>query len=123
MIGAGFSGLDMAIKLKEIGMKFTILEKSSKLGGTWWDNQYPGAACDVPSHLYSLSYYLNPWWTRAFSRQVEIREYLHVLVRKIDKASNVYNKINIVGIARIDFTFFVSASTYHLKKLALRSLF
>ena len=68
IIGAGFSGLDMAIKLKEIGVHFTILEKSSQLGGTWFDNQYPGAACDIASHLYSLSYYLNPWWTRAYSR-------------------------------------------------------
>ena len=54
IIGAGFSGLDMGIKLKEIGVRFTILEKSSNLGGTWFDNVYPGAACDVASHLYSL---------------------------------------------------------------------
>ena len=52
IIGAGFSGLDMAVKLKEIGVNFTILEKSGNLGGTWWDNIYPGAACDVASHLY-----------------------------------------------------------------------
>ena len=56
IIGAGFSGLDMGIKLKEIGVRFTILEKSSNLGGTWFDNVYPGAACDVASHLYSLRY-------------------------------------------------------------------
>ena len=72
----------MAIKLKHIGVKFTILEKASKLGGTWWDNQYPGAACDVASHLYSLSYYLNPFWSRAYSRQEEIRTYLQDLANK-----------------------------------------
>ena len=66
IVGAGFAGLDAGVKLKEMGMKFTILEKSSRLGGTWWDNQYPGAACDIASHLYSLSYYLNPWWSRAY---------------------------------------------------------
>ena len=54
IIGAGFSGLDMGIKLKEIGVRFTILEKSSNLGGTWFVNVYLGAACDVASHLYSL---------------------------------------------------------------------
>ena len=52
IIGAGFSGIDAAIKLKNLGIPFVIIEKSEKLGGTWWDNQYPGAACDVPSHLY-----------------------------------------------------------------------
>ena len=54
IIGAGFSGIAMAVKLKELGVKFRIIENDKKLGGTWWENQYPGCACDVPSHLY--------WW-------------------------------------------------------------
>ena len=52
IIGAGFSGIAMAIKLKELGIKFRIIEKDKKLGGTWWQNQYPGCACDVESHMY-----------------------------------------------------------------------
>merc|ERR1711976_1123125 len=89
IIGAGFSGIDAAIKLKNLGIPFVIIEKSEKLGGTWWDNQYPGAACDVPSHLYSLSYYLNPWWTRAYSRQEEIRAYLEDVVSKFGLRSYI----------------------------------
>ncbi len=55
IVGAGFSGLCMGIKLLEAGMKsFLIIEKSSDIGGTWWDNRYPGCACDIPSHLYSF---------------------------------------------------------------------
>jgi len=90
IIGAGFSGLDMGIKLKEIGVRFTILEKSSNLGGTWFDNVYPGAACDVASHLYSLSYYLNPWWTRAYSRQEEIKAYLEDVAHKFGLHSYIH---------------------------------
>ena len=52
IIGAGVSGIAMAIKLKEIGVKFKIIEKEKKLGGTWWLNQYPGCECDIASHLY-----------------------------------------------------------------------
>ena len=52
IVGAGFSGIGMAIKLNEIGVKYRIIEKGPRFGGTWWDNQYPGCACDVPSHLY-----------------------------------------------------------------------
>ena len=56
--------------------RYTVLEKSSSLGGTWHDNTYPGCACDVPSHLYSYSFYPNPAWSRNYSRQREILEYL-----------------------------------------------
>ena len=52
IIGAGVSGICAAIKLKEIGVKFRIIEKYTELGGTWWQNQYPGCGCDVHSHLY-----------------------------------------------------------------------
>ncbi len=62
IVGAGFSGLGAAKKLLEVGISdILILEKASRLGGTWHENRYPGIACDVPSHLYSFSYYLNPW--------------------------------------------------------------
>ena len=52
IIGAGYSGICMAVRLKQMGIKFRIIEKAEKLGGTWWENQYPGCTCDIPSHLY-----------------------------------------------------------------------
>ncbi len=83
VIGSGFSGLGMAIKLKEAGMHaFVILEKAAQPGGTWRENTYPGCACDVPSHMYSFSYERNPDWSRAYSSQLEIFEYLKACVEK-----------------------------------------
>ncbi len=77
IVGAGFSGLGLAIRLKRQGMDdFVILERASEVGGTWRDNTYPGCACDVPSHLYSFSFAPNPNWTRTYSPQGEIQAYL-----------------------------------------------
>ena len=77
ILGAGVSGLCMGIELKRAGIdSFTIYEKSDRVGGTWYDNSYPGAGCDVPSHLYCYSFEPNPDWTRKFSLQPEIRRYL-----------------------------------------------
>ncbi|WP_049793925.1 flavin-containing monooxygenase [Hoyosella subflava] len=76
VIGSGFSGLGAAIKLKELGThSFIVLERGHEVGGTWRDNTYPGAACDVPSQLYSYSFALGDW-SRSFSRQPEIQAYL-----------------------------------------------
>ena len=77
ILGAGISGLCTGIALKRAGIhSFTIYEKSDRLGGTWYDNSYPGAACDVPSPLYSFSFEPNPGWSRMFSPQPEIQRYL-----------------------------------------------
>lgn len=77
IIGAGFAGLGMAIRLKRSGRDdFIIIERAGDVGGTWRDNHYPGIACDVPSHLYSFSYLPNPDWTRVFSPGDEIWAYL-----------------------------------------------
>ena len=77
VIGAGFSGICMGIKLKERGeQRFRIVEKSAGIGGTWYENTYPGASCDVPSHFYSYSFRPNPDWSRAYSPSAEIRRYL-----------------------------------------------
>lgn len=76
IIGAGMSGLCMGIKLLERGVEdFLVLEKSAALGGTWNDNTYPGACCDVPSVLYSFSFAPNPDWSRKFSPHYEIKAY------------------------------------------------
>ena len=83
IVGTGFSGLGMGIKLKEAGIEsFTILERANDVGGTWRDNNYPGCACDVQSHLYSFSFEPNPNWTRMFARQPEIKAYLQHCARK-----------------------------------------
>ena len=77
ILGAGFGGIGMAIKLTERGRDdFLILEKAADLGGTWRDNTYPGCGCDVPAHLYSYSFAQNPDWTRTYARQPEILAYL-----------------------------------------------
>jgi cation diffusion facilitator CzcD-associated flavoprotein CzcO len=77
IVGAGFAGLCMGIRLKQAGFHdFTILEQSGGLGGTWRDNHYPGAACDIPSYLYSFSFEPNPRWSRSFGEQAEILQYL-----------------------------------------------
>ena len=77
IVGAGFAGLGMAIRLKQAGIEsFTIFERAAEVGGTWRENTYPGCVCDVPSHLYSFSFAQNPEWTRAYSPQPEIEAYL-----------------------------------------------
>jgi cation diffusion facilitator CzcD-associated flavoprotein CzcO len=77
VIGSGFGGLGAAIRLQQRGIDdFVVLERAPALGGTWRDNRYPGAACDVPSHLYSFSFASNPRWSRWYSPQPEIRAYL-----------------------------------------------
>ncbi|MBA3782193.1 MAG: NAD(P)/FAD-dependent oxidoreductase [Nocardioides sp.] len=77
VIGAGFAGLGAAIKLNEAGERdFVVLEKGDDIGGTWRANTYPGAACDVPSQLYSFSFGPNPDWSMSFSPQPEIHAYL-----------------------------------------------
>jgi cation diffusion facilitator CzcD-associated flavoprotein CzcO len=77
VVGAGFAGLAMAIKLEASGERdFLVVERAEDVGGTWRDNTYPGAACDVPSQLYSYSFALNPEWSRSFSPQPEIQSYI-----------------------------------------------
>ena len=77
IIGAGMSGILTAVKLRQRGIDDLIVyEKSTRLGGTWRDNTYPGLSCDVPSHLYSYSFELNPNWSQLFSPGAEIWDYL-----------------------------------------------
>ena len=75
VIGAGMSGILSGIKLTEAGHRFTIFEKADRVGGTWRENTYPGIACDVPSHIYSYSFDLNPDWSHFCSPGEEIRRY------------------------------------------------
>lgn len=90
IIGAGFSGICCAVKLKNKGIDdFVVIEKSSGVGGTWYDNRYPGAECDVESHLYSFSFHPKHNWSKVYSDRDEIQEYL----TDCCKAHNIDNKI------------------------------
>ena len=89
VIGAGFAGLGTAIRLDEDGeTDFLVIEKGTGVGGTWRDNTYPGAACDVPSQLYSFSFAPNPGWSSSFSPQPEIHAYL----RRVAAESGVLDR-------------------------------
>ena len=83
IVGSGFAGIGMAASLLRAGLTdIVLLERDADLGGTWRDNSYPGAACDVPSHLYSFSFAPNPGWSRSFSPQPEIWAYLRQVADK-----------------------------------------
>ncbi len=85
IVGTGFAGLGLAIRLKQQGIEdFVLIERADDVGGTWQANTYPGCQCDVPSHLYSFSFAPNPTWTRTYSRQPEIWQYLRDLTAEHD---------------------------------------
>ena len=85
IIGSGFAGLGMAITLKRRGESdFVVLERAGDVGGTWRDNTYPGAACDVQSNLYSFSFAPNPDWGRSYSEQPDIQAYLQGVADRFD---------------------------------------
>jgi cation diffusion facilitator CzcD-associated flavoprotein CzcO len=93
IIGSGFAGIGIE--------SFTIFERAAEIGGTWRDNTYPGAACDVPSHLYSLSFEPNPDWSHMYSGSNEIQAYLLRLVEKHDLRRHLHVNTAIVE-ARFD---------------------
>ena len=83
IIGAGFGGLGAAIKLQQAGVTdYIVLERAADIGGTWRDNQYPGAACDIPSKLYSYSFEPNPDWQRVYARSPEIWAYMQDVAQR-----------------------------------------
>lgn len=90
IIGSGFSGICQAIKFKEQGISnFIILEKSKSIGGTWRDNTYPGAACDIPSIIYNYSFEQNKDWKRKWSGQKEILDYIHKCSKKYNLEKHI----------------------------------
>jgi cation diffusion facilitator CzcD-associated flavoprotein CzcO len=102
IIGSGFGGIGLAIRLKRAGIDtFTILEKAATLGGTWRENTYPGAACDVPSMLYCLSTDPKTDWTRKWSGQSEIRAYMEDVARRNDLLRHVRFGVEVAS-ARFD---------------------
>jgi len=98
IIGSGFAGLGLGIRLKQAGIEdFTILEQADDVGGTWRDNTYPGAACDVQSHLYCYSFEPNPNWSRSFAPQREILDYLRHCADKYDVRKHIRFGTQVLG--------------------------
>ena len=94
IIGAGISGICAAAKFAEAGIDYTILERSEAVGGVWHENRYPGAACDVPSHLYSFSFAPYPW-SRYFAGSREIHAYLEKVARDLAIVPHVRFGVNV----------------------------
>ena len=83
VVGCGFGGIAAGVKMKRAGIhSFTIFEKSEKIGGTWWDNQYPGAEVDVASHVYSFPFKRFDW-SRTHAKQAELHGYLEEVIERL----------------------------------------
>jgi len=103
IIGAGFGGLGMAIALARAGEHdVLLLEKGADVGGVWRENTYPGAACDVPSHLYSFSFEPNPNWSRTYSPQAEIHQYLRHCAQHIVAGGVAVGVVDLLEMIEID---------------------
>lgn len=100
ILGAGFAGLCMALQLKAAGEdSFLVLEKADRVGGTWRENIYPGAGCDIPSHLYSYSFEPNPDWPEVYSAQPDILAYIESVVEKHSLSRHIRLGAEVVGAA------------------------
>ncbi|MGV9633451.1 flavin-containing monooxygenase [Nocardia rhamnosiphila] len=99
VIGAGFAGIGAAIRLRDRGItNFAVFERGDAIGGTWRDNTYPGAACDIPSRLYSYSFAPNPDWSHTYSGSGEILGYIDAMVAKSGIAPHIRLRHNVTGI-------------------------
>jgi cation diffusion facilitator CzcD-associated flavoprotein CzcO len=96
IVGAGFSGLGLALKLKQQHIDFEVYEQGAQIGGTWYFNTYPGCGCDIPSHLYSFSFAPNSDWSRVFPTQPEILQYLQRIAHdaELDKHVRLNTRVN-----------------------------
>lgn len=100
VIGAAFSGLGVTLQLRQAGITdIVILERSGDVGGTWRDNQYPGAACDIPSNLYSWSFAQNPDWSRSYPSAPEIHAYIRRTAEQQDLLRHVRFHHNVTAVA------------------------
>lgn len=100
VIGAGFSGVCAAIRLQQNGISnFAVYDKCDGIGGTWWLNTYPGAACDVPSHFYCFSFEMNPEWSRHFAPQPEIQKYIAHCAQKYGVRDRIHLAREITSVA------------------------
>ena len=99
IIGGGFAGIGAAIRLKQNGIEdFVVLERGTEVGGTWRDNTYPGAACDIPSRLYSYSFAPNPDWSHTYSASAEILGYIRTMVKEFGLEPKIRFRCNVTGV-------------------------
>ncbi len=98
-IGAGASGINMIRTLRKYltNYDFVIYEKNDKVGGTWFENRYPGCRCDVPSHNYQFSWRPNPRWSNFFSPAEEIEQYLNTIYEKERMQDSIKTRHQVVG--------------------------
>jgi 4-hydroxyacetophenone monooxygenase len=97
IIGAGFSGLGMAIKLQEAGFSFEIIEKNETVGGIWFENGYPGCGVDTPNHFFSYSFEPNHEWPEHFSKRDELWSYIERCADKYDLRRHIRFKTEVTG--------------------------
>jgi cation diffusion facilitator CzcD-associated flavoprotein CzcO len=99
IIGAGFAGIGAAIRLKDRGITdFVVYERDTRVGGTWRDNTYPGAACDIPSRLYSYSFAPNPDWSHTYSGSAEILGYIEGMVDRAGIEPHIRFEHTVTGV-------------------------
>ena len=101
VVGGGMSGVLAGIRLKQAGIDFSILEKNAGVGGTWYENVYPGCRVDIASHFYSFSFEPHYPWTKYFAKQHELHDYFEHLVDKYDLKSHIHYETEVVE-ARYD---------------------
>ena len=104
VIGAGPGGIAVAIQLAAGGHDFTIFDRNDGFGGTWRNNTFPGAACDVPSHFYSYSFALNPRWSKTFANQPEILAYLEKVAADHQLADHLVPRTHVTSLRWSDAT-------------------
>ena len=92
IVGSGFSGICMAVALKRENIPFTLFEKSEDIGGTWFDNKYPGCACDVWTPIYQFSFFRNPDWSQFVAPALEIKQYLAKVIDVFDLKKHIHLK-------------------------------
>ncbi|MGQ0625638.1 MAG: flavin-containing monooxygenase [Sporichthyaceae bacterium] len=123
IIGAGFAGLGAAVRLKQAGIcDFVILERAAEVGGTWRDNTYPGAACDIPSVLYSYPFVQNPRWSQFYSGSAEILCYIRTIVDRFELAPHIRFGQNVTSLAFDSASGTWTARTASRRKFVARSV-
>src|SRR5436190_16831191 len=89
IVGAGVCAIALGVALGRLGIPYTIVEKNAELGGTWYDNRYPGCGVDTPNHSYSYSFGARNRWTRYFAQREELLEYLKNVALEHDVRSHI----------------------------------
>jgi cation diffusion facilitator CzcD-associated flavoprotein CzcO len=98
IVGAGFGGVGAAVMLARAGYRnVTVFERGERAGGVWNHNTYPGAACDIPSHLYEFSFEPNPRWSRRYAPQAEIQDYVEDVARRYGVLERIRTRTEVTG--------------------------